>query len=77
MAAERPGLKRAVAALEHRDFRFFYLALLVSALGSSLQGIANMWQIYEITGSALQLGLTGLARAIPTIALSLAGGVLA
>lgn len=77
MAEERPGLKRAVAALGYRDFRFFYLALLVSAVGSSLQGIANMWQIYELTGSALQLGLTGLARAIPTIALSLAGGVLA
>ncbi|MBM2811412.1 MAG: transporter [Chloroflexi bacterium] len=35
------------------------------------------WQIYELTGSALQLGLIGLARAVPTIALLLFGGLLA
>jgi MFS family permease len=35
------------------------------------------WQIYELTDSALQVGLLGLARAIPQMALAVAGGYLA
>jgi MFS family permease len=77
MASERPGLRRAVAALEHRNFRLFYCALLVAGIGGQLQTFANLLQIYELTGSPLHLGLTGLARAIPVIALSLVGGVVA
>jgi MFS family permease len=38
---------------------------------------AILWQVYLLTGSALALGLTGLARAGPHIALSLVGGVTA
>lgn len=73
----RPGLARAVGALRHRDFTLFYLALLVGALGGQLQSFANILQIYELTGSALHLGLTGLARGVPTIVLSLVGGIVA
>ena len=39
--------------------------------------MTQMWLIFELTGSALQLGLLGLARAIPGVALNLVGGVLA
>jgi MFS family permease len=74
---ERPGLRRAVAALQHRDFRIFYLALLVAGIGGQLQTFASLVQIYELTGSPLHLGLTGLARALPIIMLSLIGGVVA
>ena len=34
-------------------------------MGVQLQNVANIWQIFELTGSPLQIGLTGLARAIP------------
>src|SRR2546425_2132032 len=74
---ERPGLRRAAVALQHRDFRLFYVAALVGAFGSQVQSTANIIQIYDLTQSALQLGLTGLARAVPIIALSLMGGVIA
>jgi MFS family permease len=74
---ERPGLRRAVAALQHRDFRIFYVALLVAGIGGQLQTFASLLQIYELTGSPLHLGLTGLARALPVITLSLVGGVVA
>jgi MFS family permease len=73
----RPGLRRAAGALQYRNYRLFYTALLVAAVGVQIQNTANLWQIYELTGSALHLGLTGLARAIPVIALSLIGGVIA
>lgn len=75
--ADRPGLRRAIVALEYRDFRILFLASLVSALGGTLQQTANMWQLWELTGSPAHLGLQGLARAIPTLVLSLAGGVIA
>lgn len=72
-----PSLGRAVAALRHRDFALYYAALLVAALGSQIQSTAILIQVYAITGSAVHLGLTGLARAIPTILFSLMGGVIA
>jgi len=77
MSQDRPSLRRAVAALQHRDYSLFYLGLVVAAVGSQLQQIANIWQIYEMTNSPLHLGLTGLARAIPVIGLSLMGGIIA
>lgn len=77
MEAGRPGLVRAIAALEHRDYRLLFAASFVSAIGGTLAQTANMWQVYELTGSAIHIGLTGIARAIPTIALSLVGGVIA
>jgi MFS family permease len=35
------------------------------------------WQVFEISGSALQLGLIGVARFIPSLALTLVGGAAA
>ena len=35
------------------------------------------WQIYELTDSPLNIGLLGLARALPGMALLLVGGVVA
>lgn len=77
MATNRPGLAEAFGALEYADFRRFAASLLLTALGAQLLQIAILWQVYELTGSALLLGLTGLARAVPHIVLSLVGGVVA
>lgn len=38
---------------------------------------AVLWQVYEISGSALQLGLIGIARFIPSLIGSLIGGAAA
>src|SRR5215211_6152262 len=70
MQDERPGLRRALVALQHRDFRLFYGALVVASLGQQVQATANLWQIYEMTDSPLHLGLLGLTRGVPIIALS-------
>jgi MFS family permease len=74
---ERPGLRQAVAALQHRDYRLFYVALLAAAIGGQFQSTASLIQIYDLTHSPLHLGLTGLARGLPTFVLSLMGGVFA
>jgi MFS family permease len=63
--------------LKQRDFGLFWLSLLFSAVGSQISAVAVAWQVYEITNSPFQLGLTGLLRALPVMILSLPGGVLA
>jgi MFS family permease len=63
--------------LASRDFGLFWSSLLVSAVGSQLTSVAMAWQIYEMTNSPLQLGITGLFRAAPIILFSLTGGWLA
>jgi MFS family permease len=74
---QRPGLRQAAVALQHRDYRLFYVALLAAAIGGQFQSTASLIQIYDLTHSPLHLGLTGLARGLPTFVLSLVGGVFA
>lgn len=63
--------------MAYSDFRRFAGSLLCTQLGAQLVQTAIFWQVYELTGSALLLGLTGLARAAPHMVLSLVGGVIA
>lgn len=64
-------------ALRHRDFRLFWMAAVLSAVGSQFVAVGNAWQIYELTNSPLQIGLLALARGLPQLILVLVGGVLA
>jgi MFS family permease len=63
--------------LAQRDFGLFWASLLFSAVGSQISTVAIAWQVYEITNSPFQLGLTGLFHALPVMVLSIPGGVLA
>ena len=77
MAASQSRLALAFAALEHGAYRRFAASLLLTSFGAQLLQTAILWQVFELTGSALLLGLTGVARAVPHIILSLVGGVAA
>ena len=68
---------KALGALKLRDFRLFYGALLGTSMGFQLQRTLELWLIYELTESALFLGLMGLVRGVPTFVFSLVGGVVA
>lgn len=72
-----PSRQLPWAALQHRNFTLLAGGQLVSQIGSGMQQIVVAWQIYQLTDSALSVGLTGLARAIPVIVFSLVGGVVA
>ncbi len=63
--------------LRHRDFRLLWTGQLVSSIGDQMQQIAIGWHLYLLTDSAIQVGLVGVARSIPVIALSLVGGAMA
>jgi MFS family permease len=49
----------------------------LSQVGNQFTVVAMAWQIYDLTDSPLQIGLLGLGRALPQMALALVGGVLA
>ena len=67
----------ARAALRERDFRLFWLSLLSEGLALSMATVAVGWQVYEIDGDPLDLGLVGLAEFIPLPLLALPAGHLA
>ncbi len=63
-------------ALRSRNFRLFWLAQIVSTIGTSLQVIAEGYLIYDLTDSTFWLGAVGFIALLPVIPISLAGGVL-
>ncbi|HUS13589.1 MAG TPA: MFS transporter [Chloroflexia bacterium] len=68
---------RLPVALQHRDFALLWGGQAVSQIGSQMQVVATAWLLWEMTHSALALGLVGLFRAVPLITFALFGGVIA
>jgi MFS family permease len=68
-----PGLR----ALQHRNYRLFFVGQLISVVGSWMQSVAQAWLVYRLTGSELLLGLVGFTDKVPVFLLGLAGGVVA
>jgi len=66
-----------LAAFRYRDFRLFWFSLFVSNIGTWMQMTATNWLLYQLTNSPMQLGLNGVFRAIPAIALGLISGTFA
>ena len=64
-------------ALGIREFRRFWLGMITSNIGSWMQITAQGWLILELTDSPFYLGLVGLVRAVPALAFTLIGGVIA
>lgn len=64
-------------AFRYRDFRLFWLSLFTSNIGTWMQMTAVNWLLYKLTRSPLQLGINGLFRSVPAIALGLFSGALA
>lgn len=59
---------------DHRDFRLFFLGQFVSLLGSWMQGIAQAWLVYRLSGSELTLGLVATLQNLPALLLGPAAG---
>jgi MFS family permease len=60
-----------------RDFRLIFLSGLVTYLGSMITYVALPFQVAELTGSYVAVGLIGLAELAPLIVFGLYGGALA
>jgi MFS family permease len=65
------------SALRINEFKFFLINKFFLSFGIQMQSVIVGWQVYEITGSVMALGLIGLAEAIPFIIVSLFAGHIA
>jgi MFS family permease len=64
----------AGALLTERSFLLFLLSRSLSRFSSQIGAVAIGWQIYDLTGSALDLGLVGLVQFLPTALLVFVAG---
>ena len=64
-------------ALRYPKYRAYWFGTVASVCGFQMLMFAQGWLTYELTGSALALGIVSLASASTSIALNLFGGVFA
>jgi MFS family permease len=60
--------------LRHAPFLYFLLSRSLSRFASQIAAVAIGWQIYDLTGSAFQLGMVGLVQFLPTALLVFVAG---
>jgi MFS family permease len=61
-------------AFQYPNFRYYMTARFLVTASSEMQGVAVAWQVYGLTGRALDLGLVGLAQFLPGVLLFLIAG---
>jgi MFS family permease len=61
----------------HPPFTAFWSMRAASTVAYEMQAVAIGWQVYDLTGSALALGLIGLAQFVPAFAFGLFAGHIA
>lgn len=70
------GLLTSFPAFKSRNYQLYFAGQLISLVGTWLQVVAEGWLVYELTHSAFFVGLDAAAATIPTLFLSLIGGVI-
>lgn len=74
-AAPSSGLRFALRALRHRNYRLFFTGQGISLIGSWITRVATGWLVYQLTGSELMLGLIAFFGQLPTLLITPIGGV--
>ena len=57
-------------SLKSRNFKLFFYGQSISLIGTWMQKTAVSWLVYQLTGSALLLGVVGFVSLIPSLVLS-------
>jgi len=63
-------------SLKSRNYRLFFIGQSVSLIGTWMQVIALSWLVYDLTNSALLLGLVGFFSQVPSFFITPFSGVL-
>ena len=74
---DRSTTLRPWASLRYRQYSLLFIASLCVTTAQQMRQTQNFYQVYELSASAFQLGLTGLAQGIPLFVVGLFGGTLA
>jgi len=65
------------ASLRSRDYRLLWLAQLSTSMGQWMDQMTRGWLMYELTGSALELGLATALRGLPMLFFGILAGAVA
>ena len=65
------------AVLKNRDFDLYWAGVVFSQIGTRGTVAANLYHVYQLTGSVAQTGLVGAGQAVALLVLSPLGGVFA
>ena len=72
---QKPDRISFLPALRSRNYRLFFAGQGVSLIGTWMTQIATVWLVYNLTHSALMLGIIGFTSQIPSFILAPFGGV--
>jgi MFS family permease len=70
------GWQKTFDALSIRNYRWYWLGALASYFGNYIQVPAQAWLAFQLTHSALKLGLVSAAQGVPTVLIALFSGVI-
>jgi MFS family permease len=73
---EKRSFNNPFLPLKHRNFRYYWIGMCISLIGTWMQNVAQPWLAYTLTKSALLLGLVGAVQFMPMLLFSLFAGVL-
>ena len=62
-----PSRTRGWELVKTRDFGFLFAGQTISQIGDSLNKVALLWFVYELTGSALKMAVVGLLQTLPPL----------
>lgn len=72
----RRNFNNPFIALRHRNFRYYWIGMCISLIGTWMQNIAQPWLAYTLTKSPFLLSLVGALQFTPMLLFSLFAGAL-
>jgi MFS family permease len=73
---EKRSFNNPLLPLRHSNFRYYWIGMCISLIGTWMQNVAQPWLAYTLTKSALLLGVVGAIQFMPVLLFSLFAGVL-
>jgi MFS family permease len=72
-----PTTGAATRAFSYPGYRYFWIATAVTSFSAQIMAVSVGWQVYDITGQPILLGLVGLSLFMPALLLVLVTGLTA
>jgi len=63
-------------SLKHKNFRYYWIGMCISLIGTWMQNIAQPWLAYSLTNSPFLLSLIGILQFTPVLIFSLFAGII-
>jgi MFS family permease len=69
--------RRTFSSLSVPNYRLYFFGQIVSMSGTWIQSVAQMWLVYQITGSGVALGVVTALQFTPVLVAGMWGGIVA